>query len=646
MSGSNPNIRVQITAQDTATRAVNALANRIAAINLPARNLQNAFRKLGDVSGVTKVAEGMRSVERSSLRAFEAINHLGGPMAALSGAAAIAGIVKLSSEWANYGTQLQFAARRTGTTVDRMSALQGAARLAGSSTTALTSGMTTLRDNLVDINAGRAAPMLVAAFDSLKVSWKNATGGVRDANEVLPELADKIKAIRDPTMQAIYATQIFGGAGEELLPFLKLGREGIERYNQMATHYGAVNEKGAAAANELRMKQVELTLAVEGLGNSIAEVLAPAVGPIVHDFAEWLNTMRPTLAQDLKGWITTTAPELKTFGTSINTVAQAFGGWKNVLEDLLILRFTAWAAALLLELNPVVAAITAITAGILLLKHHYEDNTSRLDKAQKMGVGVEYPLMSGDATPEPIYKSKEGVTLTPEQVDKMWDDRQKQGGGGEAPAAPGASEPVTAPTAPAGSGRSVRLGSIPADVEDEIRRKARATGLDPDYMVNLARVEQGGYTNVSKAGAIGPMQLMPGTAKDLGVNPYDWHENVSGGLTYFARLLKKFGSYEAAAAAYNAGPGRKSVQDFATTHDPSALPWETQDYVRKLNGAAPMQIAGGGAGSGAGNQDTKTVRGSASLKVTIDSPVPVRTSMNAEGDLWDGRPRVEHVMAG
>lgn len=86
----------------------------------------------------------------------------------------------------------------------------------------------------------------------------------------------------------------------------------------------------------------------------------------------------------------------------------------------------------------------------------------------------------------------------------------------------------------------------------------------------------GANTAASKAGARGPMQLMPSTAKELGVNIDNPLENIEGGVKYYAKLLKQFGDPILAVAAYNAGPGnvRKAggVPRFK----------ETQDYVRKF----------------------------------------------------------------
>ena len=51
------------------------------------------------------------------------------------------------------------------------------------------------------------------------------------------------------------------------------------------------------------------------------------------------------------------------------------------------------------------------------------------------------------------------------------------------------------------------------------------------------------------------MQLMPMTARELGVNPLVPEQNVEGGVRYFSQLLEKFGDLELALVAYNAGPG-------------------------------------------------------------------------------------------
>jgi len=84
----------------------------------------------------------------------------------------------------------------------------------------------------------------------------------------------------------------------------------------------------------------------------------------------------------------------------------------------------------------------------------------------------------------------------------------------------------------------------------------------------------------SPAGAIGLMQLMPATARDLGVNPFIPAQNLEGGVRYFSHLLREFGGLELALVAYNAGPG--FAQRYA--RGGIALYGETRAYVRSVLG--------------------------------------------------------------
>ena len=87
---------------------------------------------------------------------------------------------------------------------------------------------------------------------------------------------------------------------------------------------------------------------------------------------------------------------------------------------------------------------------------------------------------------------------------------------------------------------------------------ARETDLSPDFLLAVARTESGlDPKAVSPAGAVGVMQLMPATAKQLGVDPRDPTQNILGGARYLRAQLDRFdGSIDLALAAYNAGSGR------------------------------------------------------------------------------------------
>jgi len=102
-------------------------------------------------------------------------------------------------------------------------------------------------------------------------------------------------------------------------------------------------------------------------------------------------------------------------------------------------------------------------------------------------------------------------------------------------------------------------------------------GVDPELLLRVMYTENKGRQGPrSSKGAIGLMQLMPGTAEELGVDPNDPKENTVGGARYLKRMLERFQSIPLALAAYNAGPG--NVTDYGGI-PPFA---ETQNYVRQI----------------------------------------------------------------
>lgn len=93
-------------------------------------------------------------------------------------------------------------------------------------------------------------------------------------------------------------------------------------------------------------------------------------------------------------------------------------------------------------------------------------------------------------------------------------------------------------------------------VKESIVKQSIELGIDPALALSIAKSESGfRHEARSRHGAVGVFQLMPATAKRLGVNPYYLSGNIKGGLMYYKRMYSLFGSTELALAAYNAGPG-------------------------------------------------------------------------------------------
>ena len=112
-----------------------------------------------------------------------------------------------------------------------------------------------------------------------------------------------------------------------------------------------------------------------------------------------------------------------------------------------------------------------------------------------------------------------------------------------------------------------------------IEQAARVHQLDPSLLKAVAWQEsRGRMSAISSKGAQGVMQLMPGTALQLGVDPRSMSGNIRGGAMYLRQQIDRFGSVPLALAAYNAGPG--AVLRFG-----GIPPYrETRDYVARIMG--------------------------------------------------------------
>lgn len=121
-------------------------------------------------------------------------------------------------------------------------------------------------------------------------------------------------------------------------------------------------------------------------------------------------------------------------------------------------------------------------------------------------------------------------------------------------------------------------------VAEKIIKEAREQGVNPDFVLPMAFAESQFNPKVpnSESGAIGVMQLLPGTAKDMGVDPLDLDQNIRGGIRYIRQLMenKKIGGDPArVVAAYHMGPNAK----FFETGDPADIGDKTLDYVDRVN---------------------------------------------------------------
>lgn len=190
------------------------------------------------------------------------------------------------------------------------------------------------------------------------------------------------------------------------------------------------------------------------------------------------------------------------------------------------------------------------------------------------------------------------------------------------PAAPAAKPAaVSVPgTATLKATRPISAGTDVGRFDAIIDRESTRRGVRSELVRAVIHVESAFDPNArSPKGAMGLMQLMPGTAEDLGVvNAYDPEQNIRGGVAYLQTLLDLYqGDEVLALAAYNAGPG--AVTRYGNQVPPYA---ETRAYVDKVKSSTDLESSGG---------DSKTIY--KSYRDIGGRKIPVYTNIKpASGD--------------
>jgi soluble lytic murein transglycosylase-like protein len=143
------------------------------------------------------------------------------------------------------------------------------------------------------------------------------------------------------------------------------------------------------------------------------------------------------------------------------------------------------------------------------------------------------------------------------------------------PVAPAPEPPAPSKTAAAPDAAPVASRMAPWDLADAAADKY---GLPRELVRSVMAAESGMSAGaISPKGAIGLMQLMPETAQQLGVDPYNPEQNVDGGVRYLRDLLEKYNyGLRHALAAYNAGPGAVDKYNGIPPYR------ETIDYISRI----------------------------------------------------------------
>lgn len=199
--------------------------------------------------------------------------------AAVAGSAAVIGLGVAVKSAVNEMDKLSKTAQKVGVTTEALSALQYAAELADVDIGQLQGGMTRLVKAQAEVAKG--AEQQTALFQALGVQVLNADGSLRNAGDVMADIADKFAAMEDGAEKTALAVQIFGRAGADLIPLLNEGSQGFRDAANEAKAFGLiVSTEAGKAAEEFNDNITRMGKAMQGAGIQLATDLLPVMNEL------------------------------------------------------------------------------------------------------------------------------------------------------------------------------------------------------------------------------------------------------------------------------------------------------------------------------------------------------------------------------
>ena len=606
---------------------VAALATALSRAGFSAKETTDALRGIVRGAEATSVTfEEMGSIAADNLRSFGLqTNETARVVDVLTQTA-----FKSNQTVLDLGESMKYAApiaRNLGVPLEDLAAVMGLLAnngIRGSDAgTALRTGLTRLQiaaggadSEIASLTRGNV--QLTKAMATLGSEILDTNGKLRPLDQVLNGLRNSLSGL-SATDQAILAKALFGTEAGSKFQALLNSTEG-----QVRQMFAAIRDSdGVAEKTQKQMQGFGYSVKVLG-GNFeyLTNQIGGAIGLALKPFVDVLNAAIGA-AQNLPGPIkalgaAAAAAGIATLGLVAAAAALKAGlavigitGVVTALKGLVGVSVAARVQMLALNATVLLNPWTALAAGIGAATYALATYRSESEKiggkaatgdaaalaAAQRRITAKQQEISALEGQRPGARTSRGGDLARARVELAQLQRDVQtgrraAGGGVVPGN-AMGTPIGATVGGGGGGDKPKKQSA----EDRIAAKpfgreiiaaAKANSVDPALFAALVAQESGfNQRAVSRSGAIGLSQLMPGTARELGVNPRDPMQNLMGGAKYLRQQLDRFG-LEGGLRAYNQGPG-------AQQRTPGGNSQESREYPGKVL-ARYQQFAGGSEG--------------------------------------------------
>jgi len=199
---------------------------------------------------------------------------------------------------AKLGDNFDKMSKRVGVSTNTLQEWQHVAQLSGTSLGEMELAIRRLQKSSVEAAQGSARAK--EAFEALGVETQDATGKFKDAETLLPEIADGFKNLEDSTMKTAIAQQILGRGGTSMIPMLEQGSAAIAKQRKEVSELGAVmDDELIGLSTEYIDNTARLERVTEGLKNTIARALLPFMIKLQATWIEFNKTTGKIIRQNI-----------------------------------------------------------------------------------------------------------------------------------------------------------------------------------------------------------------------------------------------------------------------------------------------------------------------------------------------------------
>jgi len=418
MADKKSKFSIVIGAVDDISMKVMEINQKIAKALEPVKKLNSAFGLLGSELGVGKFGSALSAVKDKFGDVFKEAGKIG-----LALGAAGAGFAFFVKGTADYADGIKDASDRLGVGTTKFQEWRYTAQQAGLDANDLEGVLTKFNRTLGDAvyDGGKAGDI----FGALGVQIKDATGNARSMEDILPEVADSLNKIQNPTLRNAVLFELFGKQGTKMAMFLGEGSEGLKRFAKEAHEIGAIIppdsiNQAAKFNDQLDSLLIQFNaLKVSALGDLFPVLLdllkqvqtylkdnAGAIKEWVSGFAKDLPGVLSGIVSLFKGLWAILTPIISLF----NKLSEAFGSFNVVAGFLAVLIATKLTIAILglistlttlgivtmtTPIGWIAAGIFALIAAIVLLVFYWEDVIAVIKKVWNMFLDSPFPFLLG-----------------------------------------------------------------------------------------------------------------------------------------------------------------------------------------------------------------------------------------------------------